>query len=481
MLLHWRALAVLATILILASATPSLAQSKYPHSILVDTAEFSTDASAVFSCELRYFDPSKNSHGSVPCYGPSAIRAAYGLTALLNGGLTGAGRTIVILDAFGSPTASADLNAFDVLFGLPAPPSFTIVRMAGTPAFNPTDGNQVGWAEETSLDVQWSHATAPGANIVLVEAKSNSDVDLIAGLNYAIDHRLGDVVSMSFGESEVLLADAAGEQLIDQWEQAFKRAAERHISLFVSSGDQGSTNTANDAGDVFPYRNVSYPASSPHVTAVGGTNLYFGVPGPHGVADGRGNPNGTYLGEKVWNDEAQGIAGAGGGGVSALFEAPEYQEGLPRAVRKSLNDHRGIPDVAYNAGVVGGVVVHLGFAPFSGGNFIFGGTSAGAPQWAGIIADINQAVGHSVGFINSRLYRLGKTGVLAGLSHDITMGNNGFCFSTAPSGAVGCVPGFSARPGWDLATGWGTPNLATLITLLNEWDEDGPDVDFDRR
>ena len=469
--LHWRPLAVFAAVLILGSPTSSFAGRHSPHSILVERAEFSPDTSAVFGCELRFFNISLNG-GRVPCYGPSAIRAAYGLTGLLNAGFTGAGRTIVILDAFGSPTAQADLKAFDTAFGLPAPPSFTVVTMPGTPAFNPADGNQVGWAEEVSLDVQWSHAIAPGANIVLVAAKSNSDEDLIAGLNYAIDHRLGDVVSMSFGESEAFLTDAAGEAIIDQWELAFRHARQKHMTLFVSSGDQGSTNTADDAGDVFPFQNVSFPASSPHVTGVGGTNLFFGK-------NGHADPNGTYLGETVWNDEPQGIAAAGGGGVSALFERPEYQDELASSVRKSLHKHRGVPDVAYNAGVVGGVVVHLGFAGLNG-FFVFGGTSAGAPQWAGIIADINEAVGHSVGFINNRLYKLGHSGELASLTHDITVGNNGFCFFTAPSGVFACVPGFSATPGYDLATGWGTPNFGRLVALLRQFDDDDGEDDRDR-
>jgi subtilase family serine protease len=477
--LHRRPLAMFAAV-VLTWSTPAFAGHQSRYSIRVEKAEISTNASAVFTCELRFFDITLNA-GRVPCYGPSAIRAAYGLTGLINGGFTGRGRTIVILDAFGSPTALADLQAFDTAFGLPDPPSFSVVTMPGTPAFNPADSNQVGWAEETSLDVQWSHAVAPGAKIVLVAAKSNSDEDLIAGLNYAIDHHLGDVVSMSFGESEAFLTDAAGQLIVALWEKAFRHAREKHMTLFVSSGDQGSTNTADDAGDVFPFQNVSYPASSPQVTAVGGTNLFFGTLGPHGLADGRANPNGTYLAETVWNDEPSGIAAAGGGGVSALFRRPEYQDVLSSSVRKSLHNHRGIPDVAYNAGVVGGVVVRLGFAGVSSGFYVFGGTSAGAPQWAGIIADINEAVGRSTGFLNNRLYLLGRFGQLAGISHDITVGDNGFCFFTTPDGTFACVPGFSAAPGWDLATGWGTPSFGKLVNLLKHFDDDDRDEgEFDR-
>jgi subtilase family serine protease len=463
---------VVATVLLL-FASPSFAGRHRPHSVVIAKADVSRNASAVFTCETRYFDPALNS-GRVACYGPGAIRSAYGLTGLVSR-YTGAGETIVILDAFGSPTALADLQAFDKKFDIRNPPSFTVVTMPGTPAFDPTDGNQVMWAEEVSLDVQWSHAMAPGANIVLVASASDSDDDMLAALNYAIDNRLGDVISMSFGESEVFLADAAGQQAVANWEKAFKRARARHITLIASTGDQGSTNLADISGDIFPYQNVSFPASSPQVMAVGGTNLFFGT-------GNRADPNGKYLGETVWND----IAGAGGGGISALFSRPNYQDNLPLAARRSLRQHRGIPDVAFNAGIVGGVVVHLGFpgAPLGGGDFVFGGTSAGAPQWAGIVADLNQALGHNLGFVNPRLYRLGRAGVRereehergerASLFHDVTVGDNGFCGFDPDFNAV-CVPGFSATPGWDLATGWGTPNFGALMTLFNDWvdDDDG--------
>jgi subtilase family serine protease len=397
-------------------------------------------AKAHFTCELRPFDGSKG----LWCYGPAAIRSAYGLNGLLNGGFNGTGRTIVILDAFGSPTAFSDLQAFDKRFGVPDPPSFNVIAMPGTPPFDPTSANQVGWAEEVSLDVQWSHAVAPGANIILVAAVSNSDVDLIAGLNYAIDNHLGDVVSMSFGETELGLTDPAGRQILDAWDLAFQHARENQVTLFVSSGDNGS-----DTG-LIGVQNVSFPASSPRVTAVGGTNLFFG-------SATNADPNGTYQGEVVWNDGF----GAGGGGVSLVFPTPKYQEGLAALNLPPLQKERGVPDVAYNAGVVGGVIVHLGFAGVPAGFYIFGGTSAGAPQWSGIVADINQVVGHQVGYLNNRLYKLGTHGKLP--FHDITIGDNGF----------NGVTGFSAGPGYDLATGWGTPNFGNILAaLLGDMEDD---------
>src|SRR5262249_23919488 len=155
-------------------------------------------------------------------------------------------------------------------------------------------------------------AMAPNANIVLVVAKSNTDEDLLAALNYAINKNLGDVISMSFGESEAFLTDAAGKAMLALWEKALQKARDRHITVLASSGDEGSTNAIDDFGDVLNFRNVNYPASSPNVTAVGGTDLMFGT-------GAKADPAGKYLGETAWNDEPQGFMGAGGGGTSMFF------------------------------------------------------------------------------------------------------------------------------------------------------------------
>jgi len=458
--------AVVATVLLFAPGRSFAGDHHFvPHSIYVAKAEFSPYTAPARPCETRYFDRSLNG-GNPACYAPAAIRAAYGVTPMINAGITGKGRTIVILDAYGSPTALADLQAFDAEFGLPDPPSFKVVTMPGTPAFDVNDSNHMMWAQETSLDVQWAHAIAPGAKIILVAAASNSEDDLLAGLNYAIDKKLGDVISISFGESEAFLRDADGLRVVRTWEKALKRARAQNITVFAATGDQGSTNIADDFGDVLPFQNVSYPASSPNVTAVGGTNLFFGV-------EGQADPNGKYLGETAWNDAPQGISFAGGGGVSALFGRPGYQATLPAATRRQLAMHRGIPDVAYNAGIIGGVLVYFGFVP-DPGFVIMGGTSAGAAQWAGLIADLNQAVGRSLGFLNNHLYNVGRLGMneraerrwsdRGKLFHDIKVGDNGFCGTDVDWNSV-CVPGFSAAKGWDLATGWGSPNFGVLAAL----------------
>jgi subtilase family serine protease len=405
-------------------------------------------AAARFKCELRPFDRSNGLY----CYGPAAIRAAYGVNGLLNAGFDGTGHTIVILDAFGSPFVADDLKLFDAVFGLPNP-NFKQIYMPGTPPYNPSDGNIVGWTGEIALDVEWSHAIAPGANIVLVAAKSNFDQDLIDAFNYAVDNNLGDVISMSFGEGESYLANPDGLDIVNAWNKAFAKARKRHITLLVSSGDGGSDTSGIGS------QTAGWPAASALVTSVGGTNLKFGTAT-------NANPNGAYQSERSWNDGY----GAGGGGMSILTPEPNYQKyNLSNSVNKTLHGYRGVPDVAYNAGVVGGVVVAWAAPLGPGAFFIFGGTSAGAPQWAGLVADINQARGGRVGFINRKLYNLGGGGQLWNLFHDITLGDNGVY---ASDGSV-LVPGFPATPGYDLSTGWGTPSFGMLGALLSGDDDDG--------
>ena len=437
------------TIVILVGPTAAKAQSVTAQHIRsaehADVIAGATPAAtAHFGCELRPFNLSKG----LFCYGPAAIRHAYGVDQLIAAGLDGTGQTIVIIDAYGSPTMEADLAAFDTIFGLPAPPSIQQIHMPGSTPFNNHDPNQLGWAEETSLDVQWSHAIAPGAKIILVAAATNNDPDILAAQNYAIKNHLGNVISESFGESELaLLQTVSGVKSIDDNEESLQGARDANISVLVSSGDSGPAETdSNNVLQTFPV--ASYPASSPIVTAVGGTNLFFG-------SATNADPNGTYQGEVVWNDGF----GAGGGGVSMAFGTPNYQRNhLPLTTLTSLNGHRGYPDVAYNAGVVGGVIAHLGFFPPNGpanAFYIFGGTSAGAPQWSAITSIANQSADEPLGFLNNRLYKLGERGVLNTVMHDITVGNNSF------EG----VTGFSATPGWDLATGWGTPNTGFVAKL----------------
>ena len=140
----------------------------------------------LFSCQLPTAE--------LPCYGPSQIQNAYRFSPLYKAGITGKGRTIAIVDAFQSPVIRDDLALFDQTFGLPDP-KFTIVAPDGLTPFDENDPNQVGWAAEISLDVQWAHAIAPDAAITLVLAKSNEDADILSATRYVVDHGLADVIS----------------------------------------------------------------------------------------------------------------------------------------------------------------------------------------------------------------------------------------------------------------------------------------------
>ena len=190
------------------------------------------------------------------------------------------------------------------------------------------------------------------------------------------------------------------------------------------------------------------------MTAVGGTTLNL-------------DANGNYLSESVWDDVADG-AGAGGGGVSQIFPIPLFQLlTVGKQARATLGAHRGIPDISYNADDENSaILVYTSFlAPIGGadsvGYYLIGGTSEGAPQWAGIVADLNQ-FGHApLGYLNPKIYALGGLGLFKDIGRDITQGSN----------AYGGVPGYNATPGWDPASGWGTPNLAIIQSHWSEFNK----------
>jgi subtilase family serine protease len=380
-----------------------------------------------------------------PCYSPQEIQNAYGLTSILQEGYTGVGQTIIIVDSFGSPTIVQDLAAFDAAYGLPDPPSFKVYAPLGTVPFDPTDSGQVGWAVEVTLDVEWAHAMAPGASIALLTSPVN-ETEGVQGMpeflsleKYAMSHHLGKIMSQSWGATENTLFDTAGQQVIKDFEDFYREAARENMTVLASAGDGGSANVDANS-NIYPFPTVGYPASSPFVTAVGGTSLYA-------------DTSGAYLFEIVWND-LNGFAG--GGGVSQQFSEPEYQNSLPSSVQQTLGNHRGIPDVAYNADGATPILIYLSFlGPQNAGFYAVGGTSEGSPQWAGIIADANQLAGHPLGFLNPKVYEMGEN---SEVFHDVTFGSN------ASSG----VPGYVATGGWDLATGWGTPNLGKLVRELSD-------------
>jgi subtilase family serine protease len=401
--------------------TPALGAS--PHYRVVGSAQNADGVT--FSCQLTT---------PAGCYGPDQIRTAYGVDQLAARGLDGKGRTIVIVDAFSSPTIVHDLATFDGLFGLPSA-RFKQVAPDGLTPFDQNDPNQVGWAGEITLDVEWAHAIAPKANIVLVLAKSNQDADILSATRYAVNHNLGDVISQSFGEAEQCMDPA----LVRAQHDLFQKAANQHMTVLASSGDQGAAQPTCDGTSFF--KAASTPASDPNVTGVGGTRLFA-----NGVT-------GVYSGETVWNEPD--FEAASGGGFSVLYGTPSYQ--------KSLHlPSRGVPDVAYNAAIIGGVLT-VWSSSGEGQDLVFrfGGTSAGSPQWAGLVALADQLGGKRIGMMNHKLYALAHPQQKYHADfHDIRVGNNTF------HGADITVPGFPANPGWDAATGLGSPKANALVPAL---------------
>ncbi|MBV9230203.1 MAG: S53 family peptidase [Chloroflexi bacterium] len=374
------------------------------------------------------------------CYIPQQIRDAYDIQPLLNTGITGQGRTIVIVDAYQNPTMNSDLHLFDTTFGI-NDPTLNIIAPDGLTPFDPTDSTQVGWSGEIALDVEWAHAVAPDAIIDLVLAKSSQDADILSATSYAINHNLGDVISQSFGEGETCV----DPQILQQEHHEFFFAALKGITLLASSGDQGAAQPSCDGTSYF--LSASSPASDPFVTAVGGTQL---------IAD---PSTGAYGSETSW--EEPGDNGGSGGGFSTIYNKPFYQLGIP-----AIGAHRGVPDVSYNAAVNGGVMTVWGSSGLGQGLiFRFGGTSAASPQWAGITA-LGAQLGHRrLGFLNLAIYLIGHLGLYSQTFHDVTSGNNTFV-GQDPNGNSLTINGYNTSTGWDPVTGWGSPRVSSLLPAL---------------
>jgi subtilase family serine protease len=399
----------------------------------------------LFTCQVYNLSP------SATCYDPYQMRHAYKIDTLISAGFDGSGRTIVIIDAFSDPYLVGDLNYFNSFYGLPSlnglggppNPSLGTFTQIAPDGLGPFDS---GWASEITLDVEWAHAIAPGANITLVLAKSNSDVDILSATKYAVDNNLGDVISQSFGENESCM----DPDLLAQQHQVFADATMKGITIFASSGDYGAGQPTCDGS--FLVQAVSSPAADPLVTAVGGTELHAAryCLATHPPCSSS-PPPGTYEGEIAWNESALGF-GATGGGFSVVYDEPSYQQGTIHGGKQ-----RGVPDVSYSAAVYHGALTYLNIPGVPVGMYLFGGTSAGSPQWAAILAIADQKAGYNLGFINKALYHIGQAKSRYSDSFfDVTSGNNS---------AFG-VQGFNAGPGWDATTGLGSPTADQLVDYL---------------
>ncbi len=429
--------------------------------------------------------------GNIICYSPKFVKKAYEYPSTAT--LDGSGQTIVIVDAFGSPTITSDLALFDSAFGIPAAPSFTIFCGNSSTPFDvstcpsvPITANPkhdvFGWEIETSLDVEYAHAMAPGANIVLDVAATSSGNAINDAEAAAIAAFPGAVFSQSFGIPEIFIKAGANNAQVMQAQKNYAAGVAKGDTFFASTGDSGATfgfnvamanfpatdlrNTGVTGSQGLPYIPVGHlndntltpvdglvnggcPTSTPF-SCTTGLSAFHGpcvlgrtVP-PNCVPDG-------YGGEEVWNEPD--FVAATGGAPSLLFGVPSYQAGLGLTARG--------PDVDYNAAINGGVLVVYGGlgAPVL---FIVGGTSAGSPQWAAVAALANQAranlgKGPIGGNFNSVLYSIYHSARYAADFHDINTGNDQL---------VGTPVGFSAGVGYDVASGIGTPVVDQLIVDL---------------
>ncbi len=295
---------------------------------------------------------------------PDQVKAAYHLPS------SGGQGTIAIIGAYNDPTIADDLNVFSTQFHLPACTTANgcfIKHVIGAAKSN------AGWAMETSLDVEWAHAIAPQARILLVAATTPSGKNLLDAIDYARSRPNVVAVSMSWGGGEF-----PDETKLDNHFQS----PNNQITFFASSGDNGA--------------GASWPAASPNVVAVGGTHLLF-------------TANGTVHSESAW-------AGSGGG-VSAYEPEPAYQRDY--AINKA-QAHRAIPDVAYNADPSSGFSIYRASGKSKKGWYVVGGTSAGAPQWAAI-----KALGLAAD--NDKFYADKATTNNGSFFRDIRSGTNGDC------------------------------------------------------
>lgn len=379
-------------------------------------------------------------------YSPAQIRHAYGFdTVGFSNGVAadGSGQTIAIVDAYNDPKIASDLSTFDQQFGLGAPPSLKVVNQTGGSTLPTTDA---GWSGEIALDVEWAHAVAPGANILLVEANSATLTDLMTAVDYARKAAGVSAVSMSWGGSEFF-----------SWDGSEFTGQTQYDSYFTTpSGHQGVTFVAA-AGDSGAISGVQWPASSPNVLSVGGTSLY--------VAD----QNGTYYTESSWDGTS--------GGYSQVENEPSYQSNV------QSTGVRTTPDVAYDADPNTGFAVYDS-VPYQGssGWQVVGGTSAGAPQWAALVAIADQ--GRTLAGKGTLDGTSQTLPALYGLYVSYSSGSASRTYAQYTADFNDVIDSGGGRGGWhwrwggfgfsnpatagyDLSTGLGTPEAANIIQALS--------------
>ena len=381
---------------------------------------FVVAAAVLFVCLVVLF-PVKTL-GASKGFTPEEIRDAYDVNPLLQAGYSGKGVTVAVVNTGIDNTFYADLNSFSSIYGLPSP-VISVVEPYGS-----TGTNQETPRMETTADAEFVHAMAPEAKILLVlVGSSNSGPD---GFSYVIDHNVADIATVSpswywWGQ--------IGMSTVQSYNEEFSSTVNDKITLIAASNDWGSNNSVpwGTVNGEFWTQHLPYsylmPQYSPYVTAVGGTALTL-------------QPGG-YRSEVGWSRS--------GGGPSNLFPQPAWQvgPGVPQ------NGFRDIPDIALDASCETPYAVY-----WDGGPGWFCGTSGAAPTFAGIVADIDQAAGGRVGFLNPTLYSLGSSD--PSVYHEITSGCSLVEVGTSTAN------GYCAHAGWNFVTGWGSVDAARLATRL---------------
>jgi subtilase family serine protease len=401
---------------------------------------------------------------SVACYEPAQIQRAYDLSRLFRRGVDGHGQTIAVVDAFGSPTIASDLATFDRAFHLPKGRLKVIQPVGQVPPFDGNDPTRIAWASETTLDVEWAHVMAPRARILLVETPVAETVgavgfsEIVAAENYVIDHHLASVISQSFQTTEQTFPTFPSLQALQPLRSAFLNAARHGVTVLASAGDQGVSGPVHDAGTLSSTPVTAWPPSDPLVTGVGGTNVQLDAAGNRTAPDTVWNDtNNAAVNEHYFNDKGPNAL-AGGGGKSGFFPRPAYQSSVAGVVGSS----RGVPDVSMSAGCATAVEMYHSFPGEGTGWFVICGTSESTPLFAGVVALADQVAGRGLGLINPTLYSLASAGA-PGIV-DITSGNNTVSF--VQGGKTVTVQGFTAGPGYDLASGVGTVDAAKFVPEL---------------
>ncbi|HEV7209463.1 MAG TPA: S53 family peptidase [Mycobacteriales bacterium] len=375
------------------------------------------------------------------CLTPATLRALYGLGPLGGPGPTGRGVTVGVVVSFGSPTLRHDLAVYDQQYGLPALSLQTVAPAGEPPAFDPTDPDRLGWAGETTLDVEMVHVIAPDAKILVITTPV-SETEGLQGFPEIIRSEnavLGrvDVLSQSFAATEPTFDSA--QQIRRLSEQIYPQAKAAGVTVVSATGDNGPVDAMRDGHTLFARAVTDWPASDPLVTAVGGTTVHVGADGQ------RISPDAAWGGRPG--------AGAGGGGVSEVFARPRFQDG----VKATVGAHRGVPDVALDAAVAGGLITYGSYSPV--GWSVGGGTSQATPLFAGLVALADGQAGARLGYLNDALYRLGAAGGI----RDVTAGSNALVDA---GGQRNPVPGYPARPGYDLATGLGSIDATRFVPAI---------------